>query len=94
MKEKTIKFTSANDVVQFVAKADNCDFDIDVWCHHFQLDGKSVLALLSLDFSESVKVKYSGENQNFEEYLSSLAVSGKNTGLSGAYPEDRTAAMV
>lgn len=73
MKEKIIKFSSVKDVEKFIAKADKCNFEIDVWYNHILLDGKSILALLSLDFSQPVKVKYAGENHQFEALLGSLA---------------------
>lgn len=74
MKERNIKFTNLRDAEKFIAKADQCDFDIDVLYNHIVLDGKSILALLSLDFSNPVKVKYTGENPQFETFLSSLTV--------------------
>lgn len=74
MKEKVIKFSSVSDAEGFIVKAGQCDFDVDVLYNHILLDGKSILALLSLDFSKPIKVKYAGENHQFEAYLSSLAV--------------------
>ena len=73
MKEKIIRFEDINNARRFIASADKCDFDIDVEYNHITLDGKSLVALLSLDFSKSVRVKYTGENCEFENLLDQLA---------------------
>lgn len=75
MKEKLIKFSNVDDARVFIANADQCNFDIDVHYNHITLDGKSIMALLSMDFTQPVTVKYNGENPNFESMLSRLAVS-------------------
>lgn len=75
MKEQVIKFLSVKDASQFITKASQCDFDIDVLYNHILLDGKSILALMSLDFSKPVTVKYSGSNQQFESFLSTLVLN-------------------
>lgn len=75
MKEKVVKFKGANDAKMFIARADRCDFDIDIHYNHITLDGKSIMALLSLDFSNPIIVKYAGENLEFESLLEKLAVN-------------------
>lgn len=72
MNEKTIKFSGMNDAQRFLKKADKCDFDIDILYNHIVLDGKSIMALLSLDFTKSIIVKYKGDNDEFEKMLSNL----------------------
>lgn len=75
MKERIIKFEDADNARLFVANADHCDFDIDIQYNHIMLDGKSIMALFSLDFSRPVTVKYTGENEAFESLLTKLAVN-------------------
>lgn len=74
MREKKIKFTNADDAREFLSASDNCDFDIDILYDHIILDGKSIMALMSMDLSKPVTVKYCGENPHFESLLENLAI--------------------
>lgn len=73
MKEKIIKFNSINNARMFIASADKCDFDIDIQYNHLVIDGKSLIAILNLDLSKPIRVKYAGFNKEFEGILDELA---------------------
>ena len=61
MKERKIKMTP-EEVKDFVNKASQCDFDIDIFYNHFIIDAKSILGVMGLDFNSTLTVKYAGDN--------------------------------
>ena len=65
MKERKIKMTP-EEVKDFVNKASQCDFDIDA---------KSILGVMGLDFSSTLTVKYAGDNHEFESYVNTLCIA-------------------
>ena len=73
MKEKKIMLQSVAAAKQFVVEAVKCDFDIDVFYNRVTIDAKSILGVLSLDLTRALTVQYNGENEEFEQYLDSLA---------------------
>ncbi len=72
MKERKIKM-SLKDVKEFVSRASKCDFDIDIFYNHYTVDAKSILGVLGLDFNKTLTVTYSGEDNDFENFLSNYA---------------------
>lgn len=74
MKEKRIRFLNVEEARKFITFADKCDFDIDIYYNHIVMDGKSIMALLGMDLSQPVTVKYQGSNPRFEAVLSELSV--------------------
>jgi len=68
MKTK-IRFGSPEDAVRFVSIASRCDFDIDVQYHHFLLDGKSLIGMMSVDLTNSLIIYHNGTNPVFERML-------------------------
>lgn len=73
MKELKVKLTSIAEAKDFVARATNCNFDIDVFYNSVVIDGKSILGVLSLDLTRELTVRMFGEDQEFEAYLSTIA---------------------
>lgn len=73
MTEKHIKL-SPDTVVTFVKKSQQCDFNIDISYGHTEVDAKSLLGMLSLDFGRIMHVKYYGKNEDLEGYINELAV--------------------
>lgn len=43
MKRFTCKFSSVEDIVAFVDRAEKCDYNIDVKYDHVLVDGKSIM---------------------------------------------------
>ena len=74
MKERKIKMTP-EEVKDFVNKASQCDFDIDIFYNHFIIDAKSILGVMGLDFNSILTLKYAGQNDDFESYVDSLCVA-------------------
>ncbi len=74
MKERKIKMTP-EEVKDFVNKASQCDFDIDIFYNHFIIDAKSILGVMGLDFNSTLTVKYASDNHEFESYVNTLCVA-------------------
>ena len=50
------------------------DFNVDISYGHTEVDAKSLLGMLSLDFNRIMHVKYYGKNEDLEGYINELAV--------------------
>lgn len=74
MRERKIKM-KPEEVKDFVYKASQCDFDIDIFYNHFIIDAKSILGVMGLDFNSTLTVKYAGYNDAFESYVDALSVA-------------------
>ena len=48
MKQKKVKFASADEAKEFVSIASGCDFDVNVFYNRMIIDAKSLLGVLSL----------------------------------------------
>ena len=72
-KQRRIMLPTVADAKEFVSVASKCDFDIDVFYNRVIIDAKSILVVLSLDLTRVLTVSYSGENQEFEEFLDEKA---------------------
>lgn len=66
--ERKIKMRP-DEAKQFVVVASRCDFDIDISYNRYVVDAKSILGVLGLDFSHMLTVRYSGYNEELENYL-------------------------
>lgn len=56
MKRFTCKFSSVEDIVAFVDRAEKCDYNIDVKYDHVLVDGKSIMGLVSLGIEKTVEI--------------------------------------
>lgn len=74
MKEVKIRLSSVQDAKDFVDLAGKCDFDIDLYCGHVIIDGKSLIGVLSMDLKRALTVKFDGENDKFDEFLKSHSI--------------------
>ena len=75
MKEKKILLTSIEEAKRFVTEASRCDFDIDVFYNRVIIDAKSILGVLSLDFSKVLTVRCADRNEEFEKTLEKYCVA-------------------
>ncbi|WP_026652955.1 HPr family phosphocarrier protein [Butyrivibrio proteoclasticus] len=66
---------SPSQVKDFVSEATKCDFDVDIYYNRYVVDAKSILGVFGLDLTQPLTVEYNGFNQEFENYLSELAVA-------------------
>lgn len=73
MKQKRIMLPTIEDARKFVATAEKCSFDIDVFYNRVVIDAKSLLGVMSLDFTRVLTVEYCGENEMFETLLEELS---------------------
>ena len=67
--ERKIKLSQAQEVKEFVAAAERCDFNVDVERMNRSVDGKSLFGVISLGLDKSVTVKYLGNDPQFEAVL-------------------------
>lgn len=74
MIERKIRMTPA-EVADFVNEASKCDFDIDISYNHYVVDAKSILGVMGLDFRSTLTLQYAGHNDEFESYVSGLAIA-------------------
>lgn len=65
---KSIILTKA-DVNAFVLLARNCSFDISLSFNRYKADAKSMLEVMSIDFSKILTLEYNGYDPLFELYL-------------------------
>ena len=73
MNERKIKLSGAEAVKEFVNKAEQSDFDVDIFYNRFVIDAKSILGVLSMDLDKVLTVKYGGRNPEFENVLEKYA---------------------
>ena len=69
MKQKKVKFASADEAKEFVSIASGCDFDVNVFYNRMIIDAKSLLGVLSLDLTKILTVEFDDENAPFEAFL-------------------------
>ena len=72
MKEITIKLPDFETVKKFCKMAGECPFDIDIFYNHVVIDAKSILGVMSLDFSRTLHVRMYGEDACFEAFCDKL----------------------
>lgn len=75
MKQRKIMLSTIDDAKAFVLAATKCDFDVDVYYNRVVIDAKSILGVLSLDLTRVLTVEFNGDNEEFEEFLSTKAPS-------------------
>lgn len=69
MNTTQIKLNDIEGAKEFVAAANKCEFDIDVYFNKIALDAKSILGILSLDHRNTLTVKFEGDNESFSKVL-------------------------
>ena len=69
MKQKKVKFVSADEAKEFVRISGGCYFGVSVFYNRMIIDAKSLLGVLSLDLTKILTVEFDGENALFEEFL-------------------------
>lgn len=69
MKQRKIRLSSIAEAKDFVSRAADCAFDINIFYNRVIIDAKSILGVLSLDLTQVLTVEFDGEDKNFEEFL-------------------------
>ena len=74
MKTMKIKMTLITDIYEFVNKASNIVGEVFVQKGYYIVNGKSILGVMSLDFSGTVNVTYPENEIEFESFLKQFEV--------------------
>lgn len=77
MKQRRIMLPTIEAAKRFVAGAEACDFDVDVFYNRIIIDAKSILGVMSLDLTKVLTVEYNGENPEFEALLDELGAKSE-----------------
>ena len=56
MKNMFYTFSTVEEMVAFVNKAESCDFDVDICYNHLVIDGKSLIVCHSTAFSPELLI--------------------------------------
>ncbi len=64
-----------DEVNEFVRRATQCNFDIDISYNRYVVDAKSILGVLGLDFRKELTVTCHGFDPDFERFLGKFAMA-------------------
>ena len=56
MKNMFYTFSTVEEMVAFVNKAESCDFDVDICYNHLVIDGKSLMGVMNVGLGKSVEI--------------------------------------
>ncbi len=73
MIKKSIRFTSVNEIKDFVGKTMPQKFDIDLISGRYIADAKSILSVFGLDLNSEVTIGIHATNEEASGYLSQIA---------------------
>ncbi|MBO6303306.1 MAG: HPr family phosphocarrier protein [Ruminiclostridium sp.] len=65
MTKVTVKFVSIDDVKDFVKKANDHDYDIDLSLGKYTVDAKSIMGIFSLDLSRELELTVHSDSTGF-----------------------------
>lgn len=68
----TVKLSGIEDAKEFVKRASECCFDVDLCYNKVVIDAKSILGVMSLDLRKILTVNMNGRDEAFESYLDKL----------------------
>ena len=74
MKIVQIKFYDMEQIRKFVRIMDTIDEPLELHCEQIRINAKSILGILSLDFSKPLTLECDKENCNFENRLKEFLV--------------------
>ena len=74
MNKRQIRLSKLEDAKELVSAASKCSFDIDVYYNRVVVDAKSILGVMSLDFTKPLTVEYGGRDSGFEHTLDRFAI--------------------
>ena len=73
-KSKFIKIELITDLQKFVVKASEVEGEVLVQKSYWIVNGKSILGVMSLDFSEGVTVTYPANEWEFEQFIEQFEI--------------------
>ncbi len=68
----TVKLSGIDEAKEFVKRASECNFDVDLCYNKVVIDAKSILGVMSLDLRKILTVKMNGRDETFENWLEEL----------------------
>lgn len=73
MKHMMYTFSTVEELVAFVTKAEKCSFNIEVICEHLVIDGKSLMGIMAIGIGKQVEIVCHDETASPEELVSHAA---------------------
>lgn len=74
MAKVKVKLVSIDDVKDFVKKANDFPYDIDVSLGKYIVDAKSIMGIFSLDLSRELEVIVNSDSSDFIESIANYTV--------------------
>lgn len=56
MKSMIYTFSTVEELVAFVSKAEGCDFDVDIRYNHLVIDAKSLIGVMNIGIGKPVEI--------------------------------------
>lgn len=75
MLEKKIRFNVVDDIAEFVRAAEKCEYEVAVISGTALLDAKSIICVMSMDFSKELTVQYRQEDKEIETVLEKFTIA-------------------
>lgn len=72
MKTFEMQLASINDVKQFVNRACQMPFDIDIISGRYVIDAKSIMGIFSVDLSKPITVEVHGTDEDVRQFMDSV----------------------
>lgn len=72
MKTFEMQLASINDVKQFVNRACQMPFDIDIISGRYVIDAKSIMGIFSVDLSKPIRVEIHGTDEDAKLFMESV----------------------
>lgn len=73
MKLMKYTFSTVEELVSFVTKAEKCSFPIEVVCGHLTIDGKSLIGIMAVGLGRQVEIICYDETASPEELVGHIA---------------------
>lgn len=70
MKEFNVRLSTIEDVKRFVDVVSSCEYDVDLSCGRYIVDGKSIIGIFSLDLLSPLRMTvHADETGDLEERI-------------------------
>ena len=66
-------FTTVEELVAFVVRAEKCSFEVDVICNQLVIDGKSLMGVMIIGIGRQVEIVCHNETASPEELVGRAA---------------------
>lgn len=73
MKNLVHTFSSVEEMAAFVSRAEACEFDVDICCDHFVIDGKSLMGVMNIGLGRQVEIVCHDSEFSPENLVGSVA---------------------